>query len=74
MNAALAPGVVTVTLAAGRRTAKHWKAIARLVEPLDAARATLHHDDILARRAGAQAAAIVLQHCADTGRSSTVPD
>ena len=52
------------------RTAKHWKAIARLVEPLDAARATLHHDDdILARRAGAQAAAIVLQHCADTGRS-----
>jgi integrase len=51
-------------------TAKHWKALARLVEPLDAARAALHHDDdILARRAGAQAAAIVLQHCADTGRS-----
>jgi integrase len=53
-----------------RRTARHWKAIARLVEPLDAARAALHHDDdILARRAGAQAAAIVLQHCVDAGRS-----
>jgi integrase len=53
-----------------RRAAKHWTAIARLVEPLDAARAALrHHDDILARRSGAQAAAIVLQHCADTGRS-----
>ena len=53
-----------------RRTAKHWKALARLAGPLDAARAVLHHDDdILARRAGAQAAAIVLQHCADTGRS-----
>ena len=53
-----------------RRTAKHWKTLARLVEPLDAARAALHHgDDVLFRRAGAQAAAIVLQHCADTGRS-----
>jgi hypothetical protein len=37
---------------------------------LNAARAALHHgDDILARRAGAQAATIVLQRCADTGRS-----
>jgi integrase len=53
-----------------RRAAKLWTAIARLVEPLDAARAALRHDDdILARRSGAQAAAIVLQHCADTGRS-----
>ena len=53
-----------------RRTARHWKAISRLVEPLDAAREALHHDDDPAfRRAGAHAAAIVLQHCADTGRS-----
>ena len=53
-----------------RRTARHWHAISRLVAPLDAARGSLHHDDDPKfRRAGAQAAAIVLQHCADTGRS-----
>ncbi len=39
------------TPACPRRTARHWKAIARLVEPLDAARAALDYDDdILARR------------------------
>ena len=33
-------------------------------------RAGLHHgDDVRFRRAGGQAAAIILQHCADTGRS-----
>jgi integrase len=53
-----------------RRTARDWKAISRLVQPLDAARQTLRHDDDPKfRRAGAQAAAIVLQQCADTGRS-----
>jgi integrase len=53
-----------------RRTAHHWKALTRLVEPLDTARTGLHHgDDIRFRRAGANAAAIILQHCADTGRS-----
>jgi integrase len=53
-----------------RRTAIQWKAIARLVEPLDVARAGLHHGpDIRYVRAGAQAAAIILQHCADSGRS-----
>jgi integrase len=53
-----------------RRTARHWHAISRLVAPLDAARGSLHHDDDPKfRRAGAQAAAIVLQHCAGTGRS-----
>jgi hypothetical protein len=52
-----------------RRAARQWKAISRLVEPLDAAREALHHDDDPAfRRAGAHAVAIVLQHCADTGR------
>jgi integrase len=53
-----------------RRTARHWEAISRLVVPLDAARASLHHDDDPKfRRAGAQAAAVVLRHCAGTGRS-----
>ena len=53
-----------------RRTARHWQAFSRLAEPLDAARAALHHDDDPSfRRAGAQAAAIVLQHCANSGRS-----
>lgn len=53
-----------------RRTATHWTALVRLVEPLDTARAGLHHgDDARFRRAGAHAAAIILQNCADTGRS-----
>ncbi len=53
-----------------RRTALHWRALTRLTEPLEAAVAGLHHgDDVRFRRAGRQAAAIVLQHCADTGRS-----
>jgi len=53
-----------------RRTARHWRALTRLTEPLDATVAGLHHgDDVRFRRAGRQAAGIVLQHCADTGRS-----
>jgi hypothetical protein len=53
-----------------RRPATHWKALARLVKPLDAARAGLHHgQDIRFRRAGAHATAIVLSNCAATGRS-----
>jgi integrase len=53
-----------------RRTARHWNAISRLVVPLDAARDALHHDDDPKfRRAGAQAAAIVLQQCAGGDRS-----
>lgn len=53
-----------------KRTARHWKALARLTGPLDVARAALHYgDDFRFQRAGAQAAAVVLQHCADTGRS-----
>lgn len=53
-----------------RRTARHWQALTRLAEPFDTARAALHHnDDAKFRRAGAQAAAIILQHCADTGQS-----
>lgn len=53
-----------------RRTAPHWRVLARLIEPLDETLAGLHHgEDVRFRRAGRQAAAIVLQHCADTGRS-----
>jgi integrase len=69
---ALGPGGLRRRRAVGipRLTARHWTALARLAEPLDAARAALHHgDDCRFRRAGAVAAAIVLQHCADTGRS-----
>ncbi len=53
-----------------RRTAPHWHALTRLIEPLDATLAELHHGDhVRFRRAGTQAAAIVLQHCSDTGGS-----
>ena len=53
-----------------RRTAEQWTVLARLVEPLDAARAVLHHlDDVRYRRAGAHAVAIVLQHCSTSGRA-----
>jgi hypothetical protein len=52
-----------------RRTASHWRALARLVEPLDAARGVLHHaDDARHRRAGAHAAAIILAHCLERRR------
>jgi hypothetical protein len=51
-----------------RRTAGPWKALARLVKPLDAARAAVHHhEDVRYRRAGAHAVAVVLRQCAATG-------
>jgi integrase len=53
-----------------RRTAPQWNTLARLVEPLDETLAGLHHGEhVRYRRAGAQAAGAVLQHCADSGRS-----
>ena len=70
--AALGPDGLRRNRARGtpRRTAAHWETLSRLVEPLDAARAELHHrDDVKFRRAGAHAVAAVLQHCADTSRS-----
>lgn len=46
-----------------------WTEMVRLSEPLDEARALLHHrNDARYRRASAQAAGLVLQHCGDTGR------
>ena len=54
---------------ADQRTVQ-WEVLTRLVSPLDDARALLHHqDDARYRRASAHAAGVVLQHCADTGRS-----
>jgi integrase len=53
-----------------RRTALHWRALTRLLEPLDAARTVLHHgDDVRFRRAGLHAVAIVLTNCAALGRT-----
>jgi integrase len=53
-----------------RRTAVHWRALARLVDPLDHARAVLHHDgEVNHRRAGAQAVAVVLDNCLTLERS-----
>ena len=53
-----------------RRTVTHWRALPRLVEPLDTARDLLHHgDDVRFRRAGLHAVAIVLGNCATLGRS-----
>ncbi|MGH3755893.1 MAG: tyrosine-type recombinase/integrase [Pseudonocardiaceae bacterium] len=47
-----------------------WVVLARLVEPLDAARAALHHDDVAGcRRPSRDAAGLILAHCAQTGRS-----
>jgi hypothetical protein len=47
-----------------------WELLARLVTPLDDARTLLHHgDEVRYRRASTHAAGLVLQHCADTGRS-----
>lgn len=69
--AALDPKALRRNRARGtpRRNATHWTALARLVEPLDAACAGLHHgEDRRYRRAGAHAAAAILGHCASTGR------
>jgi len=53
-----------------RRTASSWRALERLVTPLDAARAALHHgDDVCHRRAGLHAVGVVLEHCLVLGRS-----
>ena len=47
-----------------------WELLARLVTPLDDARTLLHHgEEVRYRRASTHAAGLVLQHCADTGRS-----
>src|SRR5664280_2410345 len=62
---------------ADQRTPR-WDALTRLVAPLDEARAVLHHAPTARyRRAGAHAAGLVLQHCAETGRAYwgwTAPD
>jgi integrase len=53
----------------GATRAPLWAELGRLAEPLDEARALLQHpQQARYRRASAQAAGLVLQHCADTGR------
>ncbi len=53
-----------------QQQAPWWAALTRLVEPLDTARAGLHHDDVAGyRRASRDAAGLILAHCAQTGRS-----
>jgi hypothetical protein len=53
-----------------RHRARLWDTLSGLVEPLDAARARLHHpDDARYRRASSDAAGLILAHCAQTGRS-----
>ncbi|MGW9032507.1 tyrosine-type recombinase/integrase [Streptomyces sp. NPDC055722] len=53
-----------------RRTAVHWQALSRLVDPLDQARAALHDDgEARHRRAGSQAVAAVLANCRSLHRS-----
>ena len=53
-----------------RRTARYWHALARLTAPLDETLAGLHHGEhVRFRRARANAAAVMLQHCADSGQS-----
>jgi hypothetical protein len=53
-----------------RRTAAGWRALSRLVGPLDTARGCLPHgEDARFRRAGAHAMAIILGNCVQTGRS-----
>jgi integrase len=52
------------------RGAPLWDTLSGLVEPLDQARAALHHpDDARYRRASSDAGGLILAHCAQTGRS-----
>ena len=67
----LGPGHLRRSRARGAdQRAGRWDTLATLAGPLDDARALLHHaDDTRHRRASSHAAGVVLQHCADTGRS-----
>ena len=52
-----------------RRTASSWRALARVVEPLDATRLALSgRDRVRHRRAGLHATGLVLEHCLVLGR------
>src|ERR1700736_3146239 len=49
---------------------RRWPRSARLAGPVDGAVAVLHHDrSDIHLRAGAHAAGIILQHCADSGQA-----
>ena len=68
--AGIGPAGLRRSRARGARRSAAWQAVARLSGPLDQAAAVLHHDrSDVHRRAGAHAAGIILQHCADTGQA-----
>jgi integrase len=68
--AEVGPAGLRRSRARGTRRSPAWRALARLAGPLDEAVAVLRHDrSDVHLRAGAHAAGIILQHCADTGRA-----
>ncbi len=68
--AEIGPAGLRRSRARGTRRSRSWEALTRLTGPADQAAAILHHDRSAAcRRAGAHAAGIILQHCADTGQA-----
>src|ERR1039458_7732737 len=68
--AEIGPAGLRRSRARGVRCSPSWMALTRLTGPVDQAAAVLHHDSgAVHRRAGAHAAGIVLQHCADSGQA-----
>jgi integrase len=68
--AEIGPAGLRRSRARGTRRSRSWEALARLAGPVDQAVAVLHHDrSDVHLRAGAHAAGIILQHCADTGQA-----
>jgi integrase len=68
--AEIGPAGLRRSRARGTRRSPAWQALARLAGPVDQAVAVLHHDrSDIHLRAGAHAAGIILQHCADSGQT-----
>ena len=68
--AGIGPAGLRRSRARGTRRSHAWQALARLTGPVDQAVAVLRHDrSDVHLRAGAHAAGIILQHCADTGQA-----
>ena len=69
-RAGVGPAGLRRSRARGTRRSPAWQALARLAGPVDQAVAVLHHDrSDVHLRAGAHAAGIILQHCADSGQA-----
>jgi integrase len=68
--AEIGPAGLRRSRARGTRLSPAWQALARLAGPVDEAVAVLRHDrSDVHLRAGAHAAGIILQHCADSGQA-----